>query len=219
MHSTDFYAIVYDSAVYCDDADCLPEGITSESEDASPIFADSEWDSYPMCDHCHAEHDYVSLTSDGQAWLEQREYGEPFAQFFKAYLECAVWSSTDIHPDDRKPDPRELAADDDESEEEPERDPEPKPLEDFGFSADDIAPEAVEYLKEDARSFWSEHREILKENPSQAGHDFWLSRNGHGAGFFDGPWGENCQPLQKAAKMYGEENLTITEDGSQLETL
>jgi hypothetical protein len=43
----------------------------------------------------------------------------------------------------------------------------------------------------------------------KAGHDFWLSRNGHGAGYFDryhGKHAELCaafQRLQDAAKVYG----------------
>lgn len=65
MKSFDFYACAYDGAVYCNE--CLPDGITTEHEDVSPVFASSEWDSYPCCDKCHCEHDYVSLTTYGQS--------------------------------------------------------------------------------------------------------------------------------------------------------
>jgi hypothetical protein len=51
------------STLYC--VDCLPDGIDVDSEDVSPIFADSEWNSYPVCCECGAKHDYVSLTPDG----------------------------------------------------------------------------------------------------------------------------------------------------------
>jgi hypothetical protein len=64
MKSYDFDAVAYDGAVYC--TQCLPEGITTESDGVSPIFADSEWDAYPVCDHCHGVHDYVSLTDYGR---------------------------------------------------------------------------------------------------------------------------------------------------------
>ncbi len=37
-----------------------------------------------------------------------------------------------------------------------------------------------------------------------AGHDFWLSRNGHGSGFFDGDWPDAGDRLDKASEAYGE---------------
>ena len=39
-----------------------------------------------------------------------------------------------------------------------------------------------------------------------AGHDFWLSRNGHGSGFFD-HGGKHDDTLQDIAKGYGEIDL------------
>jgi hypothetical protein len=39
----------------------------------------------------------------------------------------------------------------------------------------------------------------------QAGHDFWLTRNGHGAGFWDGDWPEPyAEMFTEGAKSYGE---------------
>jgi hypothetical protein len=43
----------------------------------------------------------------------------------------------------------------------------------------------------------------------RAGHYFWLSRNGHGSGFFD----ENLDALQDAAKAYSEFDLYVGDDG------
>ena len=38
-----------------------------------------------------------------------------------------------------------------------------------------------------------------------AGHDFWLTRNGHGAGFWDGDWQEPAAAaLTAAAHAFGE---------------
>lgn len=48
---------------------------------------------------------------------------------------------------------------------------------------------------------------------SSAGHDFWLTRNGHGAGFWDRGAGESGDKLTKAAKVYGNVNLVIGDDG------
>ena len=38
----------------------------------------------------------------------------------------------------------------------------------------------------------------------QAGHDFWLTRNGHGAGFWDGDWITYGDMFTKISECYGE---------------
>jgi hypothetical protein len=40
-------------------------------------------------------------------------------------------------------------------------------------------------------------------NEQLAGHDFWLTRNGHGAGFWDRDLGEIGERLTKASEAYG----------------
>jgi hypothetical protein len=63
-------------------------------------------------------------------------------------------------------------------------------------------------LEADCRSFW--HRMSFavvasKKTAAEAGHDFWLTRNGHGAGFWDGDWPEPfAAKLDEAAQNYGE---------------
>lgn len=59
MKSYDYYAVEYDSEIFC--VECLPEGVDADSDEVYPIFADSEWDYAPMCCHCHTEHDYVTV--------------------------------------------------------------------------------------------------------------------------------------------------------------
>jgi hypothetical protein len=71
MHAWDYDAVVYDGATYC--VECLPTGVHVENDAVSPIFATSEWDYYPVCDHCGTVHDYVVLTSYGYA-TEGREH-------------------------------------------------------------------------------------------------------------------------------------------------
>jgi hypothetical protein len=76
MHGHDFDAVVYDCDVCC--VACLPDGLTADSTDewgepiVHPIFATEEMDSYPVCCECGAEHDYVSLTEQGQRDLIER---------------------------------------------------------------------------------------------------------------------------------------------------
>jgi hypothetical protein len=48
---------------------------------------------------------------------------------------------------------------------------------------------------------------------ARAGHDFWLTRNGHGAGFWDRGLGDLGERLSKAAKVYGEVYLYPGDDG------
>ena len=81
--------------------------------------------------------------------------------FLNAYLECALWSSVD---------------DSDE------------PL-DSEYSITDFDSESLEKLKTHALKFFDENIDLINsaENYSyeSAGHDLWLTENGHGAGFWD----------------------------------
>ena len=60
MKSYDFDACVYDGEIYCNE--CLPDGATTE--DASPIFADSEWNHAPVCCNCGEVHEYMNILPD-----------------------------------------------------------------------------------------------------------------------------------------------------------
>lgn len=47
---------------------------------------------------------------------------------------------------------------------------------------------------------------------ASAGHDFWLTRNGHGAGFWDGDWGKYGDDLDKIAKTFRGCDLYVGDD-------
>lgn len=49
---------------------------------------------------------------------------------------------------------------------------------------------------------------------AQLGHDFWLTRNGHGAGFWDRDFGteESRQAMTKLSQLFGEANV-FEQDG------
>lgn len=73
----------------------------------------------------------------------------------------------------------------------------------------DLDPESRLDLEADCRSFW--HRfgcYVLADEAgpgvTQAGHDFWFTRNGHGAGFWDGDWPLYGDLLTDASQGYGE---------------
>lgn len=116
-----------------------------------------------------------------------------FEPFIKAYFHAALWSSND---------------DNDE------------PLDD-NYSMSDIADESYKKLEDEATKFENENKELYTKggwDDEQAGHDFWLTRNGHGAGFWDrsssdGFDEEIGKQLTDIAEKYGEVNLYIGDDG------
>lgn len=52
-----------------------------------------------------------------------------------------------------------------------------------------LSSEALDDIKEHCRSFMQRAGTYIHKNPEQAGHDLWLTTQGHGAGFWDGDWG------------------------------
>ena len=79
-----------------------------------------------------------------------------------------------------------------------------------GFSA-----AFLEQADSDCRAFFEANKALLRESglhPDHAGHDFWLTRNRHGAGFWDRGLGDVGQALTDAAYAYRELNLYIGDD-------
>jgi hypothetical protein len=107
-------------------------------------------------------------------------------KFTTAYIECALWASHD---------------DNDE------------PMDDR-FGLDDIAPEAIKSMEEDCADFQNANAELLADiDDEQAGHDFWLTRNGHGSGFWDRGLGKVGEQLTAACGPYGSSDLYVGDDG------
>lgn len=109
--------------------------------------------------------------------------------FTTAYIEAALWSTTD---DDGQP----LAA---------------------TYFETDIAPATREEMEKDCAAFQSAHFETFRHGWTleQAGHDFWLTRNRHGAGFWDRGYGDGKagRLLTEAAHSFGTFNLYVGDDG------
>ena len=114
--------------------------------------------------------------------------------FLNDYLVAALWSSTDIHPG---------------AEDQVNGDPLDK-----DFTISDIAPEAMEQAERDCNSFLQIAEAQNLQLNDDAGHDFWLTRNGHGAGFWDGDYEKELgAKLTELAKRFGEVNLYVGDDG------
>lgn len=106
--------------------------------------------------------------------------------FTRAYIEAALWSSTDDND---------------------------KPL-DENYTAEDPAPETLESMFFGCKEFQSDNAELLDDlDLEQAGHDFWLTRNRHGAGFWDGDYDEEIgEKLTEASHKFKEITLYIGDD-------
>jgi hypothetical protein len=110
--------------------------------------------------------------------------------FFAAYVECALWSSND------------------------ESTPAGGEPFDQNYGPDDIAPETLASMRADCDSFAdAEAADLAGMNDGQAGHDFWLTRNGHGAGFWDRGLGALGDRLTQACRPYGGCDLYLGDDG------
>ena len=72
-------------------------------------------------------------------------------------------------------------------------------------------------LKALCRSFWEESRVLIDAEPNQghysAGIDFYLTQNGHGAGFWDGDWHEHGDALTRRAEDHGHVCAFADEEG------
>ncbi|RPJ16050.1 MAG: hypothetical protein EHM33_34265 [Chloroflexi bacterium] len=117
--------------------------------------------------------------------------GKPLAtsvpqSFFDHYVSCALWSSTD----------------------------------DEGTPMDggdlDLSTEAKDQMLDDCANFiaYCEDLELdwFPEGFEQSAHDFWLTRNGHGAGYWDRGLGDLGDKLTEAAKTFGSCDLYIGDD-------
>jgi hypothetical protein len=89
----------------------------------------------------------------------------------------------------------------------------PTPLDrDFGIS--DLSEDAIKRCIEDCDDFRKLCADDLSDiEDTQAAHDFWLTRNGHGAGFWDRGLGAVGDRLTANCKPYGEVNPYVGDDG------
>lgn len=121
--------------------------------------------------------------------------------FTRGYITCALWSTND------------------ESDEQG-----GAPL-DANYGPEDLALETLAQMIADCERFQEDNADDLEEAEnlyvvrdrtsaaSYAGHDFWLSRNGHGAGYFDRGDEEVWDRLTAACKQWPEVFLYVGDDG------
>jgi len=110
-----------------------------------------------------------------------------FQTFFDAYLECALRSSTD-ESDESGGNPM-----------------------DQNYDVDAFNKSCLAGLRAEAKDFYklNEPKWCDALSDEQAGHDFWLTRNGHGAGFWDRGLLLLGYVLTQASKEFGVVDLYI----------
>ncbi len=92
---------------------------------------------------------------------------------------------------------------------------------DENYDASDLTPEAVTELRGDliqfvalvAREGSSKAFEIIMRDATQAAHDFILTRNHHGAGFWDRGYGDAGDELTSFAHTFGSVDAYVGDDG------
>jgi hypothetical protein len=113
--------------------------------------------------------------------------------FTRSYIETALWSSTDEHGE----------------------------YLDKNYGVKDLAPETVQEMIEDCAAFQEANAQWITSDHCKtsdctvrAGHDFWLTRCGHGAGYWDGDWSKEAdKALTACSKAYGNVDLYVGDDG------
>ena len=120
---------------------------------------------------------------------DQAVCAEEYAQSaLEHYVTCALWSS--IMEDGQTP------------------------YDTAGHTIDTMAARALEEMTSELEEFARANADDLKGvTPEQFGHDFWLTRNGHGTGFWDRGRGEAGERLSEAARKAGERYLYVGDDG------
>ena len=118
--------------------------------------------------------------------------------FTLGYIECALWSA---------------------------RGEDGEPLDSNQDGADALAPETLARIEQDCAAFVAANKSDLAKYTERwplsqyhsasecAGHDFWLTRVGHGAGFWDRGFGELGERLTDSSEKFGELNLYVGDDG------
>ena len=142
-------------------------------------------------------------------------------QILKGYIDAAIWTEEERLTDDYKSEYG-YEEDNDNEDDELERlikvsaNLNKKPFE--SFTKEDIEPNSLIKAYTDIKKFLDlagdSVIEAIEENGlEQLGHDIWLTRNGHGAGFFDRSYGDdNEKRLTQAAKALKEVTIYINDN-------
>lgn len=130
----------------------------------------------------HARGHYPIWVDNGT--IKRAPTARELTDFQHGHLTAALWQATDDDEGDPLLNPRYH------------QDPE---------NHDRVHPRDRAEFHQSASDFLHQHRHLFDDDTDweQAGHDLALSRNGHGAGYFDGPY-THADELQRHARNHGE---------------
>lgn len=115
--------------------------------------------------------------------------------FLESYIQTALWASLDFQEGK-----------------------EPEHM-DKNYSADDLAQSTRAAMARDCALFEARIVDLRTddvqsvEGGDRYAHDFWLTRNGHGVGFWDGDYPVDGERLTAICKEFGEVDLYVGDDG------
>jgi hypothetical protein len=123
-------------------------------------------------------------------------------EMLQGYIVCALWST---HDDVADPEGA-------------------GPMLDENYGPEDISDGLRRDMREDCQEFYNANFDDIMAyaalmhrsewtGAEMAGHDFWLTRNHHGAGFWDRGLGDLGERLTVACKPYGEVYIGANDDG------
>jgi hypothetical protein len=121
--------------------------------------------------------------------------------FTLAYLECILWAETDNSDENTGGNPLDQNYD----------------FYDFDYDSLVRAVDECRRFQEENATDLARYNHPQWSAAELGGHDFWLTRNGHGCGFWDRT---DCLPeeardrLTAAAEKYGNRDITVGDDGN-----
>jgi hypothetical protein len=137
---------------------------------------------YISCYGVYFPVDVDSLKSEIDEILSGQVIDDIFDDFFSGYLRAAIFTGSHYPDPDNMDDSRPM---------------------DSVYTLEDIPREIWAELESDCRDFLNHSGFMVAENPKTAGMDFHFTRNGHGAGFWDGDWPEFGAELTARSRPYG----------------
>lgn len=83
------------------------------------------------------------------------------------------------------------------------------------YSIDDFSNETIQKIKKDCDEFQKICGDLIEGwDEGRIAHDFWLTRNRHGTGFWDGDYPEKLgEKLTDISHEFGEQWLYVGDDG------
>jgi hypothetical protein len=90
---------------------------------------------------------------------------------------------------------------------------------DANYNASDLPPQTTAKCREDVATFLEFVRrdpvmlEDVEAEPERAGYDLWMTKNGHGVGFWDDArWPRSATPLTRLAQCLGQADVYVGDD-------